>query len=74
MYETSKTAKIINTTNPAKVRKKKVQSGGVRTSFLEAPTLSNDAYVIGLNLLSAGHFYFSSITETTMIFAGFRES
>ena len=42
MYDTNKTARIINTTKPARVRKKKVQSGGVKTSLLDAPTFSSD--------------------------------
>jgi len=43
MYETKSTAKIIRITNPKSVRKKKVQSGGVKTSLFEAPTFSKDA-------------------------------
>jgi len=74
IYDTNSTASKIKATKLARVRKKNGQSGGVRTSFLEAPTLSRDEYVIGLNLLSAGHLYLSSITETTIIFAGLRES
>jgi hypothetical protein len=43
MKETRRTATTIRPTKQQRVIKKKAQFGGVKTSYWNAPTLSNDA-------------------------------